>query len=159
MRLSKEEYGCLLALAAKSRSEDPHTKIGAVALSADNRVLGTAYNGLKPGRYVEEWMTKEENREAKGDVFIHAEANLCALLRKGECHTICLTQSPCIKCCQNIAALDIVRVVYLKEYSCKKFKNFFEFHGVEYFQLSFESKQRIADHIRNFSNFTELLSS
>lgn len=159
MRLSRLEYGCYLALAAKSRSEDPFTKVGAVALSKDNRVLGTAYNGLKPGAKVEPWMLREENRARKSDLFIHAESNLCALLRKGECYTICLTQSPCIKCCQNIAALDIKTVVYLQEYTkCNLFKEFFSFHGVQYFELDPVSKNNIKQYIKDFSNFFELES-
>ena len=38
-----------LAHAAALRSEDPYRKVGAAALDADNRVIGTAYNGLYPG--------------------------------------------------------------------------------------------------------------
>lgn len=160
MRLSKIEYGCYLALAAKSRSEDPFTQVGAVALSRENRILGTAYNGLKSGAVVQEWMLKEDNRARKSDLFIHAESNLCALLRKGECHTICLTQSPCIKCCQNIAALDIKQVVYLQEYTkCNLFKEFFLFHGISFLELPPESKEKIKQYIQNSANFFELEST
>lgn len=157
MRLSRLEYGCYLALAVKSRSEDPFTKVGAVALSRENRVLGTAYNGLKSGATLESWMLHEENRAKKSDLFIHAESNLCALLRKGECYTICLTLSPCIKCCQNIAALDIKNVVYLQEYSkCTLFKEFFSFHGIQYLQLDPVSKKNIKEYMLNKDNFSEL---
>lgn len=147
-RLTFEEYGCLLALMAKGRSPDPHTKMGGVALDKNGRLLGASYNGLKSGVEIPEWMTKEENRELKGDFFIHAESNLCALLKKGECQTICLTQSPCIRCCQNIAALDIKKVVYIKEYHrCDKFKKFLDFHGIEYQELPLISKQKIVRYI------------
>ena len=37
-----------LAHAAALRSEDPYRKVGAAALDADNRVIGTAYNGPAP---------------------------------------------------------------------------------------------------------------
>lgn len=60
-RLTKDQYSCFLALVAKSRSEDPHTKIGAVAISEDNRVLASSYNGLKSGFELEKWMFLEEN--------------------------------------------------------------------------------------------------
>ena len=38
-----------LAHVASLRSEDPYRKVGAAALDFDNRVIGTAYNGLAPG--------------------------------------------------------------------------------------------------------------
>jgi len=157
-RLTKDQYSCFLALVAKSRSEDPHTKIGAVAISEDNRVLASSYNGLKSGFELEKWMFLEENREKKADYFIHAEANLCALLKKDECHTIALTQSPCIRCCQQIGSLNIKRVIYIKEYErCSKFKDFFKFYNIEYMELPKESKQRILEYIKDSNNYKELL--
>jgi deoxycytidylate deaminase len=156
-RLTFDEYGCLLALMAKSRSEDEFTKIGGVALDKNGRVLGVSYNGLKSGQIMPDWMKLEENRERKSDLFIHCESNLCALLRKGECHTLCLTQSPCIKCCQQICALDIQKVVYLTEYKkCGKFKDFLNFHNIDYYELSRLSKDKILNYIRNQNSFPEL---
>lgn len=156
-RLSFDEYGCLLALMAKSRSVDKFTRVAAIALDKNGRVLGAAYNGLKPGMKMPEWMTLEENRPRKSMLFLHAESNLCALLKKDECHTICLTISPCIACCQNIAALNIQKVVYIKEYEkCDKFKDFLAFHDIEYRQLSLVEKKRIQEYIITTSNFEEL---
>src|ERR1041384_4086615 len=141
MRLSFDEYGCLLALIGKCRSEDVFTRIGGAAFSNENRVLGVAYNGLKPGQIMPDWMRLEENRPKKSDLFIHCESNLCAFLTKGQCKTIFLTQSPCIKCCQNICALDIKRVVYLKEYKkCDKYKDFLDFHNIKYERLNKKSR-------------------
>src|SRR5205085_2867143 len=48
-RLSIPEYAMALAHVASLRSEDPFRKVGAVAFDFDNRVIGTAYNGLAPG--------------------------------------------------------------------------------------------------------------
>lgn len=159
MRLTFDEYGCLLALCGKSRSIDPHTRIGGSAFGFNNEVCGVAYNGLKPGADLEEWMKLEENREKKADLFIHCESNLCALLTRGKCRTIYLTQSPCIKCCQNIAALNIQRVVYIKEYKkCDKFKEFLSFHKVKFERLSKESRDKVFDYVKDLNNFEELLS-
>jgi len=156
-RFTFEEYGCLLALMAKSRCEDPFTKIGGIALNKDGRILGASYNGLKPGAIMPNWMCLEDNRKKKSDFFIHCESNLCAFLTKGECHTMCLTQSPCIKCCQNIAALDIQKVIYIKEYEkCKEFKEFFDFHKIECKELTNESKEKILNYIKDILNFSEL---
>ncbi len=157
-RLSFDEYGCFLALCAKSRSIDPFTRIGGCAFDHNNQVRGVAYNGLKSGVNLPEWMNLEENREKKSDLFIHCESNLCALLTKNECKTLYLTQSPCIKCCQNICALNIFRIVYLKEYEkCDKYKDFLTFHNIEYKELPKESKDKILTYIKNVDNFKELL--
>ncbi len=48
-RLSIPQYAMALAHVASLRSEDPYRKVGAAALDFDNRVIGTAYNGLAPG--------------------------------------------------------------------------------------------------------------
>ena len=157
-RLTFDEYGCLLALCAKSRSIDPHTRIGGSAFDLHNQVRAVAYNGLKSGVELPDWMKLEENREKKADLFIHCESNLCALITKNECKTLYLTHSPCIKCCQNICALNIERVVYLKEYkNCGKFKEFLDFHGIKYEELNKDSKNRIFDYIGDYKNFEELL--
>ena len=148
-RLSKDEYGCLLALVAKSRSEDIFTQVGACATDINGRVLGTGYNGLLPGAEIPDWMLLEENRDLKSDLFIHAESNLCSRLTRGDCHTLYLTMSPCIKCCQNIAALGFKRVVYLKEYDkCSKFKKFLDFHGISFYQLEEKNKNNIFEFLK-----------
>jgi len=157
-RLTFDEYGCLLALMAKSRSEDKFTRVGGAAFDYNNRVLGVSYNGLKSGHDLPDWMKLEENREKKSDLFIHCESNLCALLTKGQCKTIYLTLSPCIKCCQSVAALNIQRVVYLKEYEkCNKFKEFFDFHGIVYEELPIDSKDNIYNYLGDLHNVEELL--
>ncbi len=48
-RISIAQYAMALAHVASLRSEDPFRKVGAAALDFDNRVIGTAYNGLAPG--------------------------------------------------------------------------------------------------------------
>ncbi|MFY7930828.1 MAG: hypothetical protein ACOVS5_18310 [Oligoflexus sp.] len=48
-RISIPKYAMALAHVASLRSEDPFRKVGAVAIDFDNRVIGTAYNGLAPG--------------------------------------------------------------------------------------------------------------
>jgi deoxycytidylate deaminase len=158
-RLSFDEYGCFLAWSAKSRSVDPHTKVGGVAFDAQRRIIGAAYNGMKPGAQIPDWMSWEENRERKGNLMIHCESNLCSYIRRGECETIYLTLSPCHRCCQNIAALDIKRVVFLKEYAKDTFyKEFFTFHGLkEYFELPKEGKQKILRYIQDPANLSELV--
>lgn len=156
-RLSIDEYGCALSLIGKSRSEDYFTHCAAVGVTVDKRVIGISYNGLKSGATVPEWMRLEENRSEKSLYYIHAESNLFSLATKGECHTVYLNISPCIACCNNIVANGVKRVVYLKEYhACEKFKKFFDFHGIEYRELSLEEKQNIKNYLADLANFKEL---
>ena len=60
-RLPIPQYVMTLAHAAALRSEDPYRKVGAAALDADNRVIGTAYNGLYPGFKAQDtfWASRE----------------------------------------------------------------------------------------------------
>lgn len=71
-----------LAHAAALRSEDPYRKVGAAALDADNRVIGTAYNGSTPDsrRKTPSWASRDERQK----YMLHAEINLCSLFRRGE---------------------------------------------------------------------------
>lgn len=80
-RLPIPQYVMTLAHAAALRSEDPYRKVGAAALDADNRVIGTAYNGLYPGFKAQDtfWASREERQK----YMLHAEINLCSLFRRG----------------------------------------------------------------------------
>lgn len=141
----------------KSRSEDNRTRVGGVALDKSGRVLGVSYNGLSSGKIMPDWLMLEENRDIKGDLMIHCESNLFSQIKRRDCHTICLTISPCIKCCQNIAALEVKKVVYIKEYNrCGKFKQFLDFHEIEYRQLDDTEKKNLRYYISDLNNFNEL---
>jgi dCMP deaminase len=151
MRLSWHEYGCMMALAASSRSEDPHTKVGACILNKEGRVISTGYNGLKKGFAVKEWMKKEENRPKKREIMIHAETNALSLIRKGEAESICLTISPCFACAKDIVAHEIQRVFYIREYDqCNKFKEVFDFYKVHYQELKEENISKIKSHLQTW---------
>ena len=65
-RISIPEYAMALAHVASLRSEDPFRKVGAVAIDFDNRVIGTAYNGLAPGFDVDAdfWMDRDVRRQS-----------------------------------------------------------------------------------------------
>jgi len=49
MRETWEEYFMKIAYAVASRSTCGRRQVGAVAVSPDNRILGTGYNGALPG--------------------------------------------------------------------------------------------------------------
>lgn len=129
-RLSWEEYALNLAKCASLRSEDVYIKVGACALSHDNRVLGVSYNGLKSGKDVSSkfW----EDRSERRDFMIHAETNLLSLFKRNECRVIAVTLLPCQYCARMIAAWNIPLVVYESEYEhAGKTKEIFKFYNIK----------------------------
>ena len=88
-RLGIPEYAMALAHVASLRSEDPFRKVGAAALDRDNRVIGTAYNGLAPGfdpppGFWDDWDDRQK-------FMLHAEINLCSLFKRGEARLVATT--------------------------------------------------------------------
>ena len=88
-RLSIPQYAMALAHVASLRSEDPYRKVGAAALDWDNRVIGTAYNGLAPGFDAPEGFW--DDRDHRQKFMLHAEVNLCSLFRRGEVRLVAST--------------------------------------------------------------------
>lgn len=103
-----------LAHVASLRSEDPYRKVGAAALDFDNRVIGTAYNGLAPGydAPTEFWV----DRDARQKFMLHAEINLCSLFRRGEAKLVASTTMPCTSCMQTLCAYGIEEIYYRDVY-------------------------------------------
>ena len=99
-----------LAHVASLRSEDPYRKVGAAALDADNRVIGTAYNGLAPGYDAPDGFWND--REKRQKFMLHAEVNLCSLFRRGEARIVAITTMPCTACMQTLCAYGIAEIYY-----------------------------------------------
>ena len=78
-RISIPQYAMALAHVASLRSEDPFRKVGAAALDFDNRVVGTAYNGLAPGFNAPDGFWND--RAGRQKFMLHAEINLCSLFK------------------------------------------------------------------------------
>lgn len=113
-RLTIPEYAMALAHVASLRSEDPFRKVGAVAFDFDNRVIGTAYNGLAPGFNVDDdfWA----DRGGRKKYMLHAEVNLCSLFTRGNVKLIACTTMPCTSCMQMICAYGVKEVYYRDPY-------------------------------------------
>lgn len=129
-RINWEEYALHLAQCASIRSEDPYIKVGACALSFDNRVLGVAYNGLKSGKKVPKkfWSNRDERRH----FMLHAEANVLSLFKRNECKILACTLLPCDNCAKLIAGWNIPVVVYKEEYKHSlKSKEIFKFYNIK----------------------------
>lgn len=135
-RMSWDQYALSLAWVASLRSEDPFRKVGACALDYSNRVLGVAYNGVKPGSIIPDniWSDRDKRRP----FMIHAEANLLSLFKRDECKTIALTCSPCSACATLIIANNVQRVIYIGDYDKDLYgKNILNFYNIECIQYSF----------------------
>lgn len=90
-------------------SKDPSTKVGAVIVDHDRRVVGMGYNGFP--RYVNDTERRLENRLVKYKLVVHAEAN--AILNahsslKGT--TLYCTKFCCTDCTKLIIQSGISRV-------------------------------------------------
>jgi dCMP deaminase len=113
-RLTIPEYAMALAHVASLRSEDPFRKVGAVAIDFDNRVIGTAYNGLAPGYNATDdfWA----DRDARRKFMLHAEVNLCSLFTRGNVKLVACTTKPCTSCMQMLCAYGVREVYYREDY-------------------------------------------
>lgn len=128
-RLSIPEYAMALAHVASLRSEDPYRKVGAAALDADNRVIGTAYNGLAPGFNAPSdfW----NDREARQKFMLHAEVNLCSLFRRGEAKLVATTTMPCTACMQTLCAYGIREIYYRDVYQTSDALEIAKLYGIK----------------------------
>ena len=123
-----------LAHVASLRSEDPYRKVGAAALDFDNRVIGTAYNGLAPGYNPPPGFW--DDREARQKFMLHAEVNLCSLFRRGEAKIVATTTMPCTACMQTLCAYGIKEIYYRDDYTGSEADALAAMYGVKLEELT-----------------------
>jgi dCMP deaminase len=133
-RLAIPEYAMALAHVASLRSEDPYRKVGAVALDTDNRVIGTAYNGLAPGYMAPPGFW--DDRDARRKFMLHAEVNLCSLFTRGSARLVAITTKPCTSCMQMLCAYGIQEVYYRDDYPESEADLLAERYGIRLVQLT-----------------------
>ena len=109
---SWDSYFLSIAEAVKERSKDPATKVGAVIVSPDNRILSTGYNGYPRG-YSDNYNV---NRELKLQLTVHAELNAILNaarygIRVDGCTLYVTSLPPCSDCAKSIVQSGIARVV------------------------------------------------
>ena len=128
-RLSIPEYVMALAHVAALRSEDPYRKVGAAALDADNRVIGTAYNGLYPGFTAPAgfWNSRDERQK----FMLHAAINLCSLFKRGEAKIVACTTMPCTSCMQALCAHGVKIIYYGEDYDKSEARAIADLYGVQ----------------------------
>lgn len=137
-RISIPEYAMALAHVASLRSEDPWRKVGAAALDWDNRVIGTAYNGLAPGFNAPEGFW--DNREARQKFMLHAEVNLCSLFRRGEAKLVATTTMPCTACMQTLCAYGIKEIYFREVYHASDAPEIAKIYGIRLEQIALDPR-------------------
>lgn len=132
-RITIPQYAIALAHVASMRSEDPFRKVGAVALDHDNRVIGTAYNGLAPGYNAKEefWNDREERQK----YMLHAEINLFSLFKRGDAKLIACTTMPCTSCMQTICAYGVKEIYFTEDYPRSEAKQIASLYGIHLEQI------------------------
>lgn len=127
MRQTWDEYFMNIARQVATRSTCLRRQVGAVAVSKDNRILGTGYNGSLPGTphcdvvgCLREQLGVPSGQRQEICRAQHAEANVCNFAaRHGvalEGATMYVTAQPCTTCVKAMATTGIHRVIFDSEY-------------------------------------------
>jgi dCMP deaminase len=92
-------------------SKDPSTKVGAVIIDQDKRIVSMGYNGFPRG--IEDSDERLNNRDVKYKMIIHAEANAILFATKSleNCTLYTTPIMPCAACASMIIQKGIKRVV------------------------------------------------
>lgn len=105
------QYFMGLAIHASTRSADPKTQVGAVAVTVDRAVITTGYNGLTYGV-----RDTPEAWENKHHLVVHAEENLLAHAARGngglKDATVYSTHIPCLRCTRLLIQAGVRSVYY-----------------------------------------------
>jgi dCMP deaminase len=127
MRKSWDEYFMEIAHVVSSRSTCLRRQIGAVAVSSDNRILGTGYNGALAGTphcdktgCLRQQLGIPSGERQEICRAQHAEANVCNIAAKYGISlkgaTMYVTAQPCVTCMKAMITSGIERIVYDGDY-------------------------------------------
>ena len=117
--ISWDEYFMGMAVLSALRSKDPSTKVGAVIVSPDNKVISIGYNGM-PRQVDEEKLSwnKGEGLDSKYLYVCHAEFNAILNTQMGgtlKGATLYVTLFPCNECAKAVIQTGIKEIVYLDD--------------------------------------------
>ena len=142
--ISWDEYFMGMAVLSALRSKDPNTKVGAVIVSPDNKVISIGYNGM-PRQVNEEKLSwnKGEGLDSKYLYVCHAEFNAILNTQVGgtlKGATLYATLFPCNECAKAVIQTGIKEVVYLED----------KYHDQTIFQASRKMLELAGVKIRHF---------
>jgi dCMP deaminase len=92
-----------------TKSKDPSTKVGAVLVDIDRRVVSVGFNGFPKG--TSDAAALYHNREEKYRRVLHAEAN-AILFADRQGHTLYVTHPCCSQCMAMAIQHGVSRVVW-----------------------------------------------
>ena len=118
-QLNWDEYFMGMAVLSSLRSKDPSTKVGAVIVNDEKKVVSIGYNGM-PRHIEDEELTwnKGEGLDSKYLYVCHAELNAILNARNGSSLANCtvyVTLFPCNECTKALIQVGIKEVVYLDD--------------------------------------------
>ena len=142
--ISWDEYFMGMAVLSSLRSKDPSTKVGAVIVSDEKKVVSIGYNGMP--RYCDEdqltW-NKGEGLDSKYLYVCHAEMNAILNVQNGgslKGTTVYVTLFPCNECAKALIQTGVKEVVYLDD----------KYNGQTIFQASRKLLELAGIKIRQF---------
>jgi dCMP deaminase len=100
-----------LAKYVATASKDPSTKVGAVIIDEERRIVSCGYNGLPRG--VEDNFDRLTNRDVKYKMIVHAERNALLFARGPvkNCTLYTYPMMPCGPCASMVIQAGIKKVV------------------------------------------------
>ena len=119
--ISWDEFFMRVAIAAKLRSKDPNTQVGACIADTNHRILSVGYNGTPAGLDDDEFPGESTGDPLtdKHNYVIHAEANAIlnyrGSLKDMASATVYVTLFPCHECAKTLVQAGIGEVVYLDD--------------------------------------------
>jgi dCMP deaminase len=131
-----------MAAITSTWSKDPSTKVGAVIVDSNRRVISTGYNGLPRG--IMDSFDRLSNRDIKYEMIVHAEVNAILFAREDLAGATLYTYpfQPCSRCASIVIQSGISRVISYEfsndrwTDSFKLAKDMFDEAGVELILLS-----------------------
>ena len=143
-KLNWDEYFMGMAVLSSLRSKDPNTKVGAVIVNDEKKVVSIGYNGM-PRHINDEELTwnKGEGLDSKYLYVCHAELNAILNARNGSSLANCtvyVTLFPCNECTKALIQVGVKKVIYLDDkyadtVGIQASKKMLSLAGIEYQQF------------------------
>ncbi|KAI5752281.1 hypothetical protein M8J77_015510 [Diaphorina citri] len=153
--LEWHEYFMASAFLVAKRSKDPVTRVGAVIVNEDNKIVGTGYNGMPIGCSDDEFPWDKNTHDELDSKYLyvcHAEMN--AILNKNSADTkrckLYTSLFPCNECAKVIIQSGIKEVIYMCDKHKQKpatiaSKRMFDAAKVHYWQYIPQHKTIVID--------------